>query len=133
MSDLMKDPHYIYGAKYVDTIEDKHREIIDDALDWLDVSRIAKVMEFLDWRWYIANNEVPDERDIRRQARRLLEEAMRSAYKNPDKPIVRATGGLEASAEWVSKKDGIDVRIQFVLSQGEAWSECLDNDGKEEL
>lgn len=46
---------------------------IDEIMDWFDFGKVAKVMEALDWSWYISGEmEVPAEPDLREAARDLL-------------------------------------------------------------
>ena len=68
---------------------------MDEIMDSFDFRKVSKMMEAADWIWATTEGRVPDEYELRKEARRL----MRYAIKGED----CATGGFRA---WVT--DGND-------------------------
>lgn len=87
---------------------------IDEIMDWFDFSKVAKVMEAVDWKWWSEEGiEVPCEGKLRKEARRLLKRAIK------ERGII-GTGGFEASYI-----DG-DLELKFIVSSwGHYDGECL--------
>ena len=48
------------------------QEQIDEIMDNFDFNKVAKVMDFLDWRWYLKEYRVPEESEIRKNVRMYL-------------------------------------------------------------
>jgi hypothetical protein len=53
------------------------QEQIDDIMDNFDFNRVARVMDFLDWKWYMKEYRVPAESEIRKQVRQHLSKSVR--------------------------------------------------------
>ena len=67
-------------------------ERIENILDFFEFERVKRVMEALDWHWSGAADGVPSIAEMRKCARRLLEDL----EKYPDYDNI-ATGGFVAS------------------------------------
>lgn len=87
-------------------MKEKHKKAIDEIMDWFDFERVAKVMEFLNWKWVSAEDGVPSIGEIKKSARRLLKEAIKN------KTSI-ATGGFKVT--YIPKDDYI--LLEFVLSE----------------
>lgn len=48
------------------------QEQIDEIMDNFDFNKVARVMDFLDWKWYLKEYRVPEESEIRKQVRMNL-------------------------------------------------------------
>lgn len=48
------------------------QEQIDEIMDNFDFNRVARVMDFLGWKWYMKEYRVPEESEIRKEARKYL-------------------------------------------------------------
>ena len=48
------------------------QEQIDEIMDNFDFNRVARVMDFLDWKWYMKGYRVPEEPEIRKEVRKYL-------------------------------------------------------------
>lgn len=51
------------------------QEQIDEIMDNFDFNKVARVMEFLDWKWYLKDCRVPVESEIRKEVRMNLSKA----------------------------------------------------------
>lgn len=104
-----------------DMMEKVIQKQINDVLDEVDFGTIRSVMVYLDWRWAswkdskgnVHNREVPDGYALKKQAERLLWDAVKGAG-------TCATGGFEASCGGVyyneyTKSYLFDLKIAFVL------------------
>lgn len=83
-------------------------DIIDDILDNFDFERVKKTMDALDWAWF-STGGIPSVSDIRREARRLLRECMKT------KEIRISTGGLTARREEIEGKTYYS--LEFVVTE----------------
>lgn len=89
-----------------------HQEMIDQIMDCFDFHRVAKAMTAVKWEW--ANlNRVPDEPELRQEARKLLRQAIKEG--------LVGTGGFYASFT-----DGV-LRLVFEI---DSWSVCPNKAGK---
>ena len=48
------------------------QEQIDEIMDNFDFNKVAKIMDFLGWKWYMKEYRVPEESEIRKEARKHL-------------------------------------------------------------
>lgn len=60
---------------------------INEIMDWFNFGKVHETMVALDWKWV---NETPSEGEIRKKARELLQQLVKT------KCISVGTGGLEA-------------------------------------
>jgi hypothetical protein len=86
-------------------IAEKQQEVIDEIMDSFDFERVYKVMQHLNWEW--VNVGVPEIYDIKKQARRLLKEAIKL------KTSI-STGGFCVTYDVDDEYDTID--LSFVVS-----------------
>jgi hypothetical protein len=94
----------------------KQQIAIDNIMDAFDFAKVQKTMRLLNWTWATDHGkEVPDETELRMEARRLLKEAI--AHKT-----IIATGGFWAEyKEW---KDGsVNLSLKFVVTE---WDEDIE-------
>jgi len=97
---------------------EKEFDAIGKVMDCFNFTKVHQVMKSIDWKWATLNGglEVPDEYEIRLEARKLLTQAVK------EKTSV-ATGGFyaiyrnEDDVEWVD--------LKFVVSQ---WDEEIEKD-----
>jgi len=54
---------------------DKKQEQIDEIMDNFDFNKVARVMDFLEWKWWIKEYRVPTEPEIRKDVRSKLSKA----------------------------------------------------------
>lgn len=98
-------------------MELKHIKIVNDLTDELDYKRIASVMQFLNWKWVSEEDhntlQVPDEIDIRRQARDLLMSCADKAIQQSHYRL--ATGGFEVEAQY--ENNNLDCSIKFIIEE----------------
>jgi hypothetical protein len=85
-------------------------ELIDEILDEFDFEVVYRTMKALDWTWY-GSVESPTIGDLRRQARKLLQELLRNNH------CCVGTGGLFAY-----KEDGL-VGLRFEVAKFEVEKE----------
>ena len=96
---------------------------IEDIIDEFDFEEVHKVMEFLDWTWFDAGDanggSVPRIAELRKKARKLLNEAADSVLRNNELPAESciATGGFRATAHRYGDTDKIYFRLSFELSE----------------
>jgi hypothetical protein len=94
------------------------QELIDEVMDNFDFGKVAKTMKALDWVWATTEFYIPEESDIRKHARGLLNKAYDGAISKEDNYTV-ATGGFEAAYE-------IDYKVlslRFIVSSWETDGE----------
>jgi hypothetical protein len=84
------------------------QEKIDHIMDYFDFAKVAKAMEALNWTW--AGKGVPTEPELRKEARRLLNDV---SNKNVCKCAFRysiSTGGFR-----VTKYHYGELELEFVV------------------
>ena len=91
---------------------------IGKVMDYFDFGRVHKVMTALDWKWAIVNDgySVPEEFEIRTEARRLLTQAVKEK-------MSITTGGFYAMYRKDEDVEWIDLK--FVV---EDWDEVIEKD-----
>ena len=88
---------------------EQQRDVIDDIMDSFDFNKVHKVMEFLDWQW--RDEGVPDEYSLKREARRLLRDAI-------ENKTSISTGGFIVKYYPADNDGGEWVKLAFEL---ESW------------
>lgn len=68
------------------------QEQIDEIMDNFDFNKVAKVMDFLDWKWYKGGSRVPEESEIRKESRMNLSKAFDYAQGQGRKYIMCSGG-----------------------------------------
>lgn len=92
-------------------------EMIDNIMDNFDFSRVAKTMLALNWKWCISvDNEVPQEYDIRKAARKLMKHVPETFHKEE---YYTGTGGLYVRA-WYENTELVLMELTFVVAE---WRE----------
>jgi hypothetical protein len=91
----------------------------DQIMDTFDFAKVAKVMQFLDWEWAFTNG-VPEEWEIRQQARNLMNSVIESTDYTTSfsgSTYFLATGGFKVTyAEGVEdKKPWVRLDLIFEL------------------
>lgn len=103
-------------------------EMRDEIMDNFDFGTVARTMEYLDWGWATGKTvnfetEVPSESDIRREARKLIDEVIERVGTEDQVGSIE-TGGF--SVEFC-EYDGIpNIRLRFSVSDWEEGYECWD-------
>ena len=94
---------------------EKQFEAIGKIMDTFDFGRVHKVMTALDWKWISIDDgmRVPDECEIRMEARRLLTRAIKEK-------MSIATGGFWVKYQEDEENEWIDLK--FVVEQ---WDETI--------
>jgi Spy/CpxP family protein refolding chaperone len=82
---------------------EKQQSAIDEIMDDFNFNKVHKAMKELNWQW--RDIGVPDEYDLRVEARRLLKEAIKNKFSI-------ATGGFEAAYQ---DQYGESLTLKFVL------------------
>jgi hypothetical protein len=89
----------------------KCKKIIKNILEDFNFEKVHKAMTSLDWAW-LTYQRVPTEKEIKKCAENLLEDALKQSYENKGKGFYCATGGLKA---FVKVKSSF-VELEFVIS-----------------
>lgn len=105
-------------------------EMRDEIMDNFDFGTVARTMGYLDWGWATGKSkngsletEVPSESDIRREARKLIDEVIERVGTEDQVGSIE-TGGL--SVEFC-EYDGIpNIRLRFSVSDWEEGYDCWD-------
>lgn len=111
----------------------KKEKVIEDVMDNFNFEQVQKVMDFLDWKWYISgSSEVPTVETLRKEARRLLDMAFQSAEKkefNDEgfREETVASGGLEAYAR-NDENGSYFSELRFIVEDFSSDSELLDEE-----
>lgn len=93
-------------------------ESVEDILDSFDFQRVQKAMEALAWHWTEAENGLPSVAELRRQARRLLEDV----YRYQDIPsIIIGCGGFEATRIMEVGDLKKYLSLKFVVEEGDNY------------
>jgi hypothetical protein len=92
-------------------------ECISDIMDSFDFRKIARIMKFLDLKWHGSEDGVPNEYELRRFARKALNQS------------AEAKMGYESGGFIITYSDGKEpcLNLMFVLEQ------CESNIVKEDL
>jgi hypothetical protein len=93
-------------------------EAIGKIMDTFDFGRVHKVMVALDWKWISIDDgmRVPDECEIRTEARRLLTR------------VIKEKNSIATAGFWVTYHNNDDVKwvdLKFVV---EHWDEVIEKD-----
>lgn len=100
-------------------------QMADNIMDNFDFHRVAITMEALHWTWASCDpeedGEVPDERRIRREARKLLNQLIQSIGAE-DETAGLETGGFGA---YFTEEDGIpNIQLRFIVSDWDEGYDC---------
>lgn len=106
------------------------KEMRDDIMDNFDFKRVHRVMKALKWGWVNGGNfdtVIPDTPEIRRNARRLMDEVIDKYAETGKDWCGVSTGGFDVELI-VDKEDGLpDLILRFVVEDwtvgGEFWDE----------
>ena len=87
------------------------QELIDEILDQFDFQKVKEVMDALNWTWAIGTeSHVPDIPELRKQAREMLWDAIRSKHR------MIKTGGFVAE-----KEDDDTLELRFEVTSWNTW------------
>ena len=84
--------------------EDAIQEQIDEVMDSFDFESVEKIMQALNWQWATSEGmkkEIPDEYEIRRSARKRLQDAVRAGYSSSGGFSARLIEGVEEGKAWL--------------------------------
>ena len=102
----------------MNTLTDKHYEIIMDCLDEFDFDRVHKVMTFLDWK-YSDDKAVPSVETLRKNARKYLKMVAEEAL-NSKSTYITGTGGFRYEAK-LYENGYLWLRMAFEIAD---WDNC---------
>lgn len=88
-------------------------DMINRCVDYTDFNKVARVMEFLDWKWFDVG--VPLEGQLRQKARELATRAYEGGEETQEE-YVTGTGGIFASYHPRHK----ELKVWFELA---GWTE----------
>jgi hypothetical protein len=91
------------------------QEHIDEVMDQFDFGRVAKAMKSLDWKWVLAEEGVPQEWELRREARRLLDHVYDNGNYSKEGTYMTGTGGFEATYS----KEYDNLGLKFIVASWE--------------
>lgn len=84
---------------------------IEKVMGRFDFKKVHTVMKLFDWKWKIGDNlEVPSTKQIKENAKRLLEQAYKN-YRNNPKYVSLSTGGFEV------RLDCGEIQLRFILNE----------------
>ena len=86
------------------TKQEAIQEQIDEVMDTFDFARVEKIMAALDWKWATSEgnkNEIPDEYEIRRSARKRMRDAAKVGYSSSGGFSARLIEGVEGGQAWL--------------------------------
>ena len=110
-------------------ITESQKRLIDETLDRFDANKVAKVMELLEWTWVNTEETYPQPHEIRKTARRLLEDAIE--YTNTHEGYGRVktgTGGLYVEIDEPDGRRGLYVILYFAAETSDFDSEWLNEE-----
>jgi hypothetical protein len=88
---------------------------IEEILDEFDFYSVQKTMEALDWNYYDSPDKVPSIGELRRLARRLLEDVYEACSSEVPESI-RGTGGFEATCKLFPDAEKKYLTLKFVVT-----------------
>lgn len=89
---------------------------IEEIMEYFDFDRVHKAMVALNWTWFDVGAPTID--DLKRQARRLLDEVASKIENSDEGQFYIATGGFKASARRYEKSPGgILLELTFEVSR----------------
>lgn len=94
------------------------QELIEEVMDNFDFGKVAKAMKALGWVWVTTQFEVPEESEIRKHVRELLNLVYDGAVRT-EGDWTMGTGGFEATYEVDHKM----LSLKFIVSSWEAGGE----------
>lgn len=106
------------------------KEMRDNIMQEFDFEKIHRVMEALEWGWAVSGDfttRVPETSEIRREAKRLMDEVIKQYAETGETWCGVATGGFDVEL-MVNKDDGLpDLTLRFVVEEwnegGEFWDD----------
>jgi len=89
-------------------------ETIDDIMDNFDFNKVHEAMTLLGWRWVDHDTKefhIPDTSDLRKRARRLMQDAMGSHMPS----YSTGTGGFQVDK--TTEEGKVYLSLSFVLTE----------------
>ena len=108
-------------------LQRKFQELIDNIMDNFDFHKVHKVMKQLNWHWAFAEEGIPREDELRKEARKLLNECLYALIKNGEDNWSIATGGFQVRAtnyrdgETISDGFHVGLKLEFVIEDWDAY------------
>ena len=97
--------------------------MIDEVMDYFDFSKTHKTMVALNWKLHTENGyEIPDEHELRVDARRLLMDCIDNSENNKEDYNTVATGPFKVTC---LRYDGklTKLELEFVVTSWETYCE----------
>jgi hypothetical protein len=89
---------------------------IDEIMDNFNFNKVEETMKALNWQWS-STNGVPEQHELRKQARRLLKDVSTKNVSESDFRYYISTGGFKATKYF----DG-DLALEFIVS---SWDNSI--------
>lgn len=93
----------------MNTLTEKQQQKIDEIMDNFDFGKVAKVMEFLEWKWWNRTSEggfIPESYELRAKAREELKKiCLRPTPETNQWSLDAGSGGL-----YITRYGGIDSK-----------------------
>lgn len=91
-------------------------EQIEDLLDEFDFDKVKKVMDCLGWKYFDSSDSEVSIGELRRMARRLLEDAYKA---DPSPEYYTASGGFDVTRYMYTGDTQKYITLKFVVAE---WS-----------
>ena len=114
-------------TKGVTGLQEKFQSLIDEVMDNFDFHKVCKVMKFLNWRWATAEEGIPEIWELKREARRLLNECLYEIIKHGEDTWSISTGGFSVHATNYKEAEVDDdefhlgLKLSFELEDWDAY------------
>lgn len=128
-------------SEYISTVEGISQmwEDINEILDDFDFEKVHKVMETLDWKWYLADYEdedeelrVPTANEVRKRARSEMTSLITQMAEEGETTGFSNGGGIEATVEVIKDevrklafgedapddfKHSVELKLRFIVEE----------------
>lgn len=95
------------------------QKLLDETLDWFNFSKVASVMQHLQWTWHNCDSPggIPTEPDLRAEVRKQFKYCMERSHGK--ERFLMGIGGFDYTV-WRDKGGHVDVfELKFVIAD---WS-----------
>ena len=96
------------------------QRLVDEIMDDFDYEKVQKVMEYLNWKWYPIDGQIPSVTDLKKKSRELLYDVIEHSLKYRSTCLISA-GGFNVEAVWDDEEFKLDeVNLKFILESNGA-------------
>ena len=98
-------------------LQSNHYDLIMDCLDDFDFERVSDVMTFLNWEWYMDEDDIriPTVQELRSNARKYLKEVIQGALESEGKEYITGTGGFRYECK-IYENGFVWLRMSFEVT-----------------